>query len=233
MGNQETKNLGSLEDISNEMRSLEDSENVKLSKELKLVDDIIHKVNDHELIRPFRALAYMTEKKRNNIRKTLEFKWDKKTEYAEKDLKKYFEAWEILNRNIKGIISRMHTRYQQINPRHYSSWRKTLRAILTLTNTTFDAAADEEEIELTFLQVFGNQTQVPKRPASQLSADGIKSDVAPLVAGAKIVGPKILGAIAVAGGIGGLIEKALGSEDEPAINSIFAICLFIHNQKRK
>lgn len=176
-------------------------------------------VNDKNLGRPFEALAEMTADYRNNIRLTLDFKWNKETVNSDDELRPYLESWEILDRNRKGIISRLHSISEQLNPSRYNGWRQTLTRILDLSGIHYKASASEQELEMLMFRIFEDSTKITKKKDSVLPTTG-----------AVKLGKNVGVAAAILKDVGIMWDDILGCEDEPAMNAVYAICSFMHGE---
>lgn len=186
--------------------------------EYEIVKEILQEVKEKNIERPFEALISMPQDKRNNIRLTLDFKWSQETRNSSEKNRSIFEAWEILNCNIKGIVSRLHSIKEQINPMNFNGWRKTIARILDLTGVHFNASDSEEELEILILSLFEQNKKLTKKSDSSLPTTG-----------AAKLGKGIGIAASILKDVGTIWDDVLGSEDEPAINAVYAICKIIHN----
>lgn len=179
--------------------------------------EIKSSVEEFELERPFDILISMSSEERRNIRSTLDFKWGKDTLKADDELKPFFESWEILDCNIKGIISRLHSISEQLNPNRYNGWRQTLTRILDLSGIHYNAAESEEKLEKLVLHIFDESTRISKKQDSTIPTSG-----------AAKLGKSVGMAAAIIKDVGAIWDDVLGSEDEPAMNAVYAICAHIH-----
>lgn len=181
------------------------------------LDEILEKVAKYEVERPFTTLTSMPAERRNNIRKTLNFKWDSETIQSSNINRAKFEAWEIIDCDMKGIIARIHSIKEQLFPTNYNSWRRTLTRILDISGIHYDASATEVELEKLILSILDKYSKLNKKSDSNIPTDAFKK-----------MGKGVGLAASVVKDIGTIWDDLFGSEDEPAINAIFAICAFNH-----
>lgn len=170
--------------------------------------------------RPFNALVAMSPKQRDNIRQTLEFDWDKTTlECADLGTKSKLEAWEIIDCNIKGVAARLHNIGEQLKPWKYHTWRSVLARILDLGGFHYKADSSEEDLELVVLNILDESARLAKRKEGEFPTSG----AAKIHKGAGMVA-------AIVKDIAKIWDDVLGSEDEPAIHTVYAICEFQHSK---
>lgn len=164
----------------------------------------------------------MSSEERKNIRCTLDFTWDKGTLSISDELRPFFESWEILDCNIKGIISRLHSISEQLNPMRYNGWRQTLTRILDLSCIHYNAADSEEKLEKLILNIFDQAAKISKKKDATLAMNS-----------ASKLGKSAGIAAAIVKDVGTIWDDVLGSEDEPAMNAVYAICAHVHENQPK
>ena len=117
--------------------------------ELEIVENIIKvdtssvenwgKAGGYE--RPIKALVSMSPENRDLIRQTLNFKWPKGVEGTP-----LFEAKEIIDHHLWGIIGRLHSKKETVIPGNLT-WRQILiRVIEKHLEIVYKADATEEEL---------------------------------------------------------------------------------------
>lgn len=179
--------------------------------------ELFSKVRSSGWERPFAALVLMGAEHRDLIRRTLNFSWGKDVIHADPkpDLRAVFEAWEIIDCHIRGIVARMHTMAEQVNPVAYLSWRQALVRTLELCGHSYRAIDADAALEREVMGVLGagrkrsarGQTQVPGGLGRMHKKVGLVMEVLKDLASAW--------------------DGLLGSEEGPAIASIQSICEFL------
>ncbi len=171
--------------------------------------------------RPFEILVKMKPEERDNIRDTLDFSWAKKTINCEEtDIKSEFEAWEIIDCNIRGIAARLHTISEQLNPTKYLSWRKALVRTLQTGGFNFKPTENEEELEKRILDIYDKKDRLTfKKKRNEYS----------LAMVSKLDKKAAIASSIVKEGAN-MWDDVFGSEDDPAMLTIYAICSCIHLQ---
>lgn len=172
------------------------------------------KENGHE--RPFNALINMPSEARENLRLTLNFSWKDANRQDPES-----EAKQIIDCDIKGMVARLHNQLEMINPFAKNlTWREVLQRIFEKhIQKSYAAHSKEEEIEKMLIDNFLNKNTLksrekkdPKIPAAAIGKLG-----------------KNVGLFAsIISEIGAGLDDLLGSQDAPAINVVFSICLFLH-----
>lgn len=162
--------------------------------------------------RPFAALATIAEDRRDLVRQTLDFKWDKST--LESNTPRYraqFEAWEIIDCDIRGIAGRLHSIAEQLNPVRYITWRQALIRALELAQRQYKATATEEELEALVLDVFESEKRMRPRDQTDVPDFGL---------------PKSKGGFifSTLKDIAKVFDDVVGSEDGPALAAMYSIC---------
>jgi hypothetical protein len=168
--------------------------------------------------RPFVALFTMRTKKRDLVRQTLQFEWDKNTRECQDFRRRaQLEAWEIIDCNIRGIASRLHTIGEQLNPVRYLSWRQALIRVLELANHLYKATDSEENLESLVLDVFQDNKRTQNRDQTDIPTFGLPK------------GGKAGIILSITRDIAGMWDGLLGSEDGPAVAAVFALCEVLKN----
>lgn len=197
-------------------KSISNLASSNLTEEQK-AEKILAEIEEKDISRPFNALIEMSSKERNNIRLTLDFKWCSDAKDSSEENRAKFEAWEILNCNIKGIVSRLHSIKEQVNPLNFNGWRKTIARILDLSGIHFNAADSEEKLEELILTIFEDNKKLTKKKDSSIPTSS-----------ALKLGKSVGLAASILKDVGTIWDDVLGSEDEPAINAVYAICSYVH-----
>ena len=159
----------------------------------------------------------MPTDKRELIRQTLQFDWDRSTrECQDFRLRAQLEAWEIIDCNIRGIAARFHTIGEQINPGRYISWRQTLIRVLELPNQQYKATDTEEDLETQVLDALKDGKRRHERGQTEIPSFGVKGGKAGLILG-------------IVKDVAQMWDGLLGSQDGPAVAAVFALCETLRN----
>ncbi len=171
--------------------------------------------------RPFAALSSMTPADRENIRQTLCFNWARET-LACTDAKKRaeLESWEIIHCNIRGVAARLHSITEQLSPTYYMTWRGALTRILEMLNRHYKATEPESGLEKMVHDALSSDRRIGERQQTEI----------PIGAAGKVGKPGGI-VIAVLKDVTALWDDVLGSEDTPAVATVYAICEHLHPKR--
>lgn len=99
-------------------------------------------------LRPFNALVEMPKENRENLRKSLNFNWSKQS-LADSN----YQAKEILNCDLRGIIARVHTTGQNLfRIGSNATWREILQRCLDENIISYPAHLSESDLEIKLLE---------------------------------------------------------------------------------
>lgn len=168
--------------------------------------------------RPFAALISMSQSERENIRQTLCFEWAKETtECSNTGKRSELESWEIIDCNIRGVAARLHTISEQLKPDYYLTWRGALTRILEMLNRHYKATEHETALEQIVHDALCSNKHIGDRHQTEI----------PSAVGGK-VGKSGGMVVAVLKDVAEIWDDVLGSEDTPAVATVYAICAHLH-----
>lgn len=179
--------------------------------------DLFSRVRSCGWERPFAALVLMGGDDRDLIRRTLDFSWGKDVIQAtpKPELRAVFEAWEIIDCHVRGIVARMHTMAEQVNPLAYLSWRQVLLRTLELCGHPYRAIDADAALERAVVSALGAGRK--RSPRGQTQVPG----------GLSRVHKKVGLVMEVLKDLASAWDGLLGSEEGPAIASIQSVCEFL------
>lgn len=167
-------------------------------------------------LRPFQALVSMPYGFRENIRKTLNFNWADKSKS-----KSDWQAKEILDCDLRGIIARFNNTAQQLVP--YSrnvSWREILERILSDFHIKYPAHLSEKELELLLMEktLKSNINSIKDTTANLNKVIGDSPHVAALV-------------LLMFGNIDTSLSGLLDTSNKPGYSAVLSICIWLHKSR--
>ena len=184
---------------------------------MELANRAIELANKKGWSRPLWILAKLSNAERDRIRQTLDFNWSTDTLAATAhECRQSLEAWEIIDCNIRGIAGRLHNIKEQLQPRKMITWRAALIRILEMANVSYSAAASEEDLVQAVVRAV-EQRRLLNRGQPEL----------PTQAAFKI-GKTVGLAASILKDISVIWDDVLGSQDEPAVAAVYAICKNTH-----
>lgn len=192
----------------------------KLSPSESKWRELAQSVGSKGWARPFMALASMSGVERDLIRQTLRFSWaSETTDCSDPTKRQELEAWEIIDCNIRGVVARLHTIAEQVNPVRYLTWREVLVRTMEMLNKPYKATASEEALEKLVLDAMLADKKVQDRPQTTVPSASI-----PKIGKTGGIVVSVLKDVAI------IWDDLLGSEDGPAVAVIFAICSHVHSR---
>lgn len=170
---------------------------------------------DNGYTRPFKSLVAMPPEFRTNILETLKITL---SSGIVGDPEK--EAKTIIDSDLYGIVARLHSRIQQLNPFGSNlTWREVLISIVEKhLELPFPAHSSEEDLEMLFLQNILRR-RIKAKKGRSLPIPPITTKVIPSQAGIFID---------IIKNIDNLIDDLIGSGDAPAVHAVISICLYLH-----
>ena len=186
----------------------------KLSPTERKWQKLASKISHRGWVRAFAALSAMTPVERDLIRQTLRFRWSAETRDCQDEaMRAELESWEIIDCHIRGIAGRLHSLAEQMNPARYITWREALIRILDMLNLTYRATDPEESLEKAVLTALIAEKRVSERGQTEMPTltIGKMGKMGGIV-------------ISVLKDVAAMWDHLLGSEESPAVATVFAIC---------
>lgn len=174
-------------------------------------------------LRPFNALAKMPNEHRENLRKSLSFKWSKAS-LADTN----YQAKEILDCNLKGVIARLHrTEENLFKIGSNITWREILQRCLDESNIRFPAHLSEYELEDRLLTGL-LKNKIPDIKSEVRKAFDLKK-LNELVVQNPDVMINLLLPLLTAQNIFNIIESvSTPQKNAVALSAVLSICLWLH-----
>ena len=167
-------------------------------------------------LRPYSALVEMPDEFRENMRKTLNFNWAEKSKSDQE-----FQAKELLDCDLKGIIARFNNTVQHIVPFSGNiSWRGILERILSELKIKYQAHLGEKEFESLLLE------NVVKRNIKNTPKEIIK--IKNYLKYTNDVPTSIILSLA---NIDSIVAELFGSVTKPGYSAVLSICIWLHKSK--